>query len=892
MYYLENLLRMKKTLALITFLGMISLDVSAQFGPGGGGGFGGFGGGGTDRKKQASIPGTADESGPRGSGKISGFVLDSAATKAVEFASVALINKATGKVVDGATVDDKGKFALNRVANGTYKLTISFMGFRNKTIDDIKIDKTNLVVDLGIVKMSSDVKQLDEVTVTSQRALIEDKVDRLVYNVEKDISNSGTTASEVLRKVPMVTVDLDGNVSVRGSSSVRVLINGKPSAIMASNVADALKQIPADMIKSVEVITSPSAKYDAEGSAGILNIITKKNTLQGITGNTNLSFGTVSSNVGAGLNIKSKKWGLSTQLGYHFIYNDSEGFSTQTSKLVSQNQNSVFTGSNNGGFGRGSITFDYEFNPKTTLTLGLTNGRRGFNNKRDEDFTTTLNGNALPSTSRFIDIRNQGMTWDMNVDLTKKLKKQDEEISFLALYSLSDGDNSNNFNVLTGRGGSLVQSVLNPSLTKNTETTFQIDYQNPITKTQMFEIGVKTILRNAKSDFQFLSRRNDNEDYVSDPLRSNNFTYNQDVAAGYATYTYNRKKWTVKGGVRYEHTFVDADYVTLKNVFSTNYGQFIPSVSVSKTIKGGATLKWAYNQRLQRPQIAFLNPNVNSADPRSLSFGNPKLDAEISHNIEMSLNKFFGANLLNLSMFGRLTNDEIKSVQGTVDDIVNSPTIDASLREALRPFVGRQVIYTTYQNVATTRTLGMNIFTSLRPTNKLMFNVSFNPMYMILENPSINARQDGIQWSAFTMAQAQFGKGWSGQFFGFFNSQRLQLQGREGAFQMYSFSVNKEFTNKKGSIGLGIDNPFARGFERITTAETPQFSTVNSAIILNRGFRINFRYQFGKMSFGDMGGKRKKSVNNDDLKQEDSGQGGGQGGGGAMPSGGRGRGGR
>ncbi len=241
----------------------------------------------------------ASDRSPVGSATIRGTVVDSTqTTKAVEFASVALYSPASDKPVIGGTADEKGQFILPNVAPGTYKLMITFVGFGNKVMDNIVLTKGQNL-DLGKVKLGSSVKTLAEVTVTAQAAVIEEKVDRLVYNADKDISAKGGDATDILRKVPLLSVDLDGNVSLRGNSNIRVLINNKPSTIVASSVSDALKQIPADQIKTVEVITSPSAKYDAEGTGGVINIITKKNSLQGLNLNVDAGVG----NRGANLSL-------------------------------------------------------------------------------------------------------------------------------------------------------------------------------------------------------------------------------------------------------------------------------------------------------------------------------------------------------------------------------------------------------------------------------------------------------------------------------------------------------------------------------------------------------------------------------------------------------------
>ncbi|MCE6992816.1 carboxypeptidase-like regulatory domain-containing protein, partial [Dyadobacter sp. CY323] len=249
---------MKRSLqsAILIVMTVIASASYAQFPGGGGGGGGSRGGGGFggdqrggDRQRQTVIPGTAEDT-PKGTGKIKGILIDSVSKKPVEFAALALVDVKSNNPIDGTTTDEKGEFSMTKVASGNFKILISFIGYKTKTIADVKIDRRT-ELDLGSISLAPDVVQLNEVEVVGMAQLIEEKVDRLVYNAEKDITSKGGDASDVMKKVPMLTVDLDGNVSLRGSSNVRVLINNKPSTIIATSVADALRQIPADMIKSV-----------------------------------------------------------------------------------------------------------------------------------------------------------------------------------------------------------------------------------------------------------------------------------------------------------------------------------------------------------------------------------------------------------------------------------------------------------------------------------------------------------------------------------------------------------------------------------------------------------------------------------------------------------------
>src|SRR6267142_1002018 len=246
----------------------------------------------------------------KGNGHVFGVVKDSVTQHVVEFANIAINDPTTNKPVDGTMADEHGQFSIAKVAAGTYNVVISFIGMETKTIPGIKISEKNTDIDLGTINIGPVAKLLKEVVVEGQRTLIEEKVDRTVYNAENDQTAKGGDATDVLKRVPMLSVDMDGNVSLRGSQNIRVLINNKPSTITASSVADALKQIPADQIKTVEVITSPSAKYDAEGAAGIINIITKKNTLQGLTLNIDGASGFRGSNLGLNGGYRKGKMGF------------------------------------------------------------------------------------------------------------------------------------------------------------------------------------------------------------------------------------------------------------------------------------------------------------------------------------------------------------------------------------------------------------------------------------------------------------------------------------------------------------------------------------------------------------------------------------------------------
>jgi outer membrane receptor for ferrienterochelin and colicin len=435
----------------------------------------------------------------QGNSRISGIVLDSAAAKGVEFASIALFNAADNKAVDGTTADESGKFAIVKVAPGSYKLMISFIGYKDKAVN-VKVEKDK-DVELGSIQLASSVQNLQEVTITGEKSMVEEKVDRLVFNAEKDITSKGGDASDLLRKVPMLSVDLDGNVSLRGSSNIKVLINNKPSTIIASNVADALKQIPADMIKSVEVITSPSAKYDAEGSGGIINIITKKNNLQGLTLNIDSGVGNRGSNLGLNGSYRKGKMGFTLGGFGRAFYNKATSLLDQTTYSGGNSflTNQSSTAKDRGLFGQYSLGWDYDLGKNQALSAGLRYGTRNFIQNQDLTINQYENSTLNNSSLRKVDRKDLSGTVDFNIDYIRTFKPQ-QEWSISTLYSRTGLTNNFDTDILN-ESGAVDSKLKNENKNENSEMTLQTDYQTPLGKNQMLEFGAKGIFRTVNSDF-------------------------------------------------------------------------------------------------------------------------------------------------------------------------------------------------------------------------------------------------------------------------------------------------------------------------------------------------------------------------------------------------------
>ena len=427
----------------------------------------------------------------------------------------------------------------------------------------------------------------------------------------------------------MLSVDLVGNVSLQGSTNVRVLINNKPSSILAGNLADALKQIPADQIKTVEVITSPSARYDAEGTGGIINIITRKNTLQGAHLDINGGLGNRTSTLGLNGSFRQGKLGINLNGNGRAIYNKA---STDLEQSTTVNGTTVRTSQqasafDKGIFGQYALGLDYDLAKNQSLTGGVRFGIQNFN--RIQNLNTTLFTNEVGGTPSLRDVNSKNLSnsIDVNVDyLHTYPQAQDRsprEWSISTQYSQNNLTNNFDADLLTN-AGVLTARQRNINFNTNKEFTIQTDYLTPISQRQSVEFGVKSIIREVASTYQYQLAA-PNADYVTDTQRpAGSLNYDQTISAGYLSYTYNSlSKISIKAGARYEYTTIQASTAENASIAIPNYGKLVPSLNISKKIGESTTVKFAYNRRIQRPGIQQLNPNFNASNPQNITIGNP-----------------------------------------------------------------------------------------------------------------------------------------------------------------------------------------------------------------------------------------------------------------------------
>ena len=807
-------------------------------------------------------------------GKIAGTVIDSVTKKPVQYASVA-IYYSTGKTpLNGMLTDADGGFKIYNIHPGSYRVTITFVGgYKTKTINPVVTSGSKPDANLGSIKIRPDNGDLGEVQITANAPLVESHIDKIVYNAEKDITNVGGNASDVLQKVPLVAVDINGNVSLRGDANVKVLINGKPSGAMSASLSDVLKTIPADQIKSIEVITSPSAKYDAEGSAGIINIITKQKNVSGVSGSVSGGIGTRQNNGNFNLNYNKNRLSISANIGGNLTWPQTSitKFNQSITSDTSHNSLQSTRSSTIKRYGTiSSLTAGYDINSYNSITSTFRYNRGGFNQTGP---STTSSSSSIHGTTVDTSFASQyqnntiqhnlfyGFDWSM--DYTHKFHKEGEELDLSAQWSHS-AVNTDYTNTYSGESPYANQRGLNDGT--NNEYTFQLDYTLPISKILKFEAGGKTTIRRLNSNFDTFG--GDDLD-VLDPANSDLYDYNQNVYAGYSVFTLTLpKNYTIMAGGRFENTTINGEAISTEPNLppvDQNYNIFIPSLTIQKQFGTSQTLKLSYSKRITRPSLTYLNPFVNMSNPQSETEGNPNLSPEISQTVELNYNTFIKSSVINVSVY-------YKHINGLIESILTPTTVNDSTRGTL----------STYQNIGSNNSWGSSFFGSINPIKILTIRGSINaytynpdPTGTFVQDHSANGTY--VQYNAFAMAEVDL-KTIVGQVFAIENSPRRTIQGTNPSFSLLGFGVRKQFDNKKASIGINVLQPFNKYKYFDQNISSPGLTQTSSTAFPFRSVGLTFSYSFGKLTFSN---PKQKSNNPDDEKQDDQGMGSTPAGGGA-----------
>lgn len=782
--------------------------------------------------------------------EITGIVMDSSSYRPLEYATISLFAAGTTKPLNGTTSDSAGHFILTDLSPGTFSVKVEFIGYKVFILDDVLIAQKHETIDLKNILLIKKQETLESVTVTTQGKLIDTRIDKLIFNAEKDLTSQTGVATDVLKKVPQVSVDVDGNVELAGSSSIRFLINGKPSTMFGNNISDVLQSIPASQIKSIEVITNPGAKYDAEGLGGIINIILKKSTAQGINGNAALTAGTIMQNGSFNFNARKGKLGVNafisgnarlTTTTPNSLQRISTDTSTKINALLQQDGNSEF---NRHGYQTG-IGFDYTYKEKNSIagSLNYNNfGTKSHGYIDQSEITQNDLGNLLSEINSVNHTNNTFKDHSIDADLNYKrtFKKEDQELDIDMNSSFGHNLRTADNLQLVQPQDSLIYGTISNNPGKENESEIAVDYVQPFAKNVTLGVGGKFNSYNISSTSGVSVWQPVYEDYVYDSSLSNYLNYHQKVYAFYSELSLPVGKiLDAKIGGRYERTQINSFYSNAQEDVDNGYNTFVPSLFILKKIGDKQTLHFSYSKRIERPDYGDLNPFINTSDPKNVTAGNPYLKPETGDRYELAYNHDLGkSGSFMLTLFYRENQNDIQPF------IVYYSTLRVG------DTVYTNVAVTTRENIGIEKNIGTNVFGDLHLNSKLNIrgNVFFFYRHTINQvDKGYNSNSTNYRFNI--NASYQFTKTLAAEFFGNFNSVRHEAQGRYPSFTSYNIAVRKQLWNKKASIALTANNIFSEYVTQQTYLFGPGFVTSSIRKIPFRSAGINFTWKFGKLEF-------------------------------------------
>jgi len=807
-------------------------------------------------------------------GKISGRIIDSVTSQNIDYATVSVFIAGKDNPLTGTTSDSKGLFKIESLAPGTYTLVIDFIGYNKKTILNVPVTAAMPAYTVGVVFLGKSAAVLKGVTVTTQQRLIENRIDKLVFNAEKDLTSTGGVATDVLKKVPQVTVDIDGNVELAGSSSIQFLINGKPSTAFGSSIADVLQSIPSSQIKSIEVVTNPGAKYDAQGLGGIINIILKNDNTKGINGNMSLTAGTRMENGSLNFNMRNGNFGINAfASGNARLSSRSYTTSNRTSYDSINNANVLLHQDGSSQFVRhgveSGVGFDWTIKKKNNISGSINYdnfGGSGSGMVNQLQTSTDAAGELLSSIASLNSTYNSFLyhNVDANLNYKRTFDKEDQELTFSANSSFGGSRNIANNNQLLQPNDSLYYGINSINPGKENETELTLDYVQPLSNSVKLGVGSKFHSRDITSSSDVLSYQPGSKLFMQDDFLSNSLTYHEKIYAGYAELSFPVSTWfDAKIGGRYERTEIGSYYSNAQQQAATpGYNTFVPSIFFMKKLPNNQTLKLSYSKRINRPDYRDLNPFINTSDPKNISQGNPYLLPEIGNRYELSYNRDLGSSgSFMVSAFYRISGHDIQPY------IVYYPSLTVG------DTTYKNVAVSTSQNIGTENNMGITLFGDVHFTTKLDVRTNLFAFY----RHTINALNPGLNANSYNYrfnmnASYQFTPTLAAEFFGNFNSARHEVQGRYPSFTSYSFAIRKQFWNKKGSLALTGNNIFSEYINQRTDVSGPGFVVSSIRKVPFRSIGINFTWKFGKLEF-----KKDKDENGDSAPAPAPAEGGGGG---------------
>ena len=802
---------------------------------------------------------------------ISGQVIDSLSNEPLAFATIGIsLTQTATQFISAAATDDDGKFVVQLRAPGNYLLTVQSVGYTTLT-KPLEVTETNKTMNLGKILVQENVQALGEVTVTAQRPLVKVEIDKLIYNMEEDPDAKVNNTLEMLRKVPMITVDGEDKIQLKGASNFKIFLNGRPSNMLSGqNISDVLKSMPANTIKNIEVITDPGAKYDAEGIGGIINIITTRNVFQGYQGSVGANAGTFGGFGGnTYLTAKIGKFGITGNYSYN---NNRRPWGRDES--VSENlinpqyhlEKNEGKSKNRGTYMYGNLEASIEFDTLRLLSFGvnLYNGQSKstseraiemFNNTGVQEYSYKTDGNG----------KSQYGSTGLSLDYQRSTRKKSELITFSYRFSHSP-NGSESFTYARDITGEMPLYIrLNQWYDNNARTaehTGQIDYTTPITPKHTIETGLKYILRLNLSNVSHYEL-DANKNWVELPSSINSanrdFEHISNIYAGYVGYAFKSAKYGFRTGLRAEGTQQEVKFrLDESKNFDVDYFNMVPSATVSYQLKPSQQLRLGYSLRIYRPSIWYLNPYVNDVDPYNISYGNPNLKPEKSNSFNLNYSFFSQKYTLNASVNYSYVNNSIERY---------------SFIDPAKP----EVRQSTYDNIGSRKQATAFLTAGWTPNTKLRFNLNGGLYYVDMHSPELGISRSGVFGMSYFNAQLTLPKDFRINAMVQYQGRFIMLQSQQSEIFFTNMALNKDFLKKKMTVSLSCNSPISKDLIIKSKTTTEFFETNAKYYNPMREVRLSVSYRFGTMKEAIK--KVQRGISNDDVKGGSDG-GGSTGGGG------------
>jgi outer membrane receptor protein involved in Fe transport len=785
-------------------------------------------------RAQATSESSPDRSAPRTIGEINGMILGADTDEPLPTATVAVWSLPDSSLVTGTAAGLDGRFAIARLPSGRYYLQVSFVGYAPFSSEPFLISPDSPSVDLSEIRLKTDSAQLEGIEVVAEREAVAFEIDRTVYNTRDNLAAAGGNATDLLQNIPSVEVDVDGNVSLRGNQNVGILINGKPAPARGDFLTTFLQQISADMIERVEVIPNPSAKFDPEGMAGMINIVLKKDAELGTSGGVTVGGATSGDyNVSGNLNFQRGKLTVFSNYGFRNDDRNSSGFNFRENRFLDPltflQQDSE--GDRNGMSNLGSVSADYALTERSTLSASalLSNSVNS-----EESINLYEELGSLRSLNDRYDRLSQGDGNRTNVDLSTSFRRIVEASSdeLTAEFRFNRSMNSDDdlfrerqLGLLDPASLGVRSEEINRLDRTESEWTAQVDYIRPIRGLRL-ETGYKA--EGELMDNAFNAELLDplNGVFVADLNRNNAFLFDQVIQAGYGILSGKAGSFEAQAGVRVERVNTSFDLDTTGETFDNAYSSLFPSAFLAYRPSMTSQVKVSYSKRVNRPRTSMLNPFTSYSDPQNLFVGNPYLLPEYTHALETSYQRFSRTGSLSITPYFRRT----------VDKMERYKTVEPNGTSTL-----------TWRNFDRSDSYGAEIVGSLRLGSKLSGFASFNAYRVVTDGSNVDGdlSADALSWSSRANLSYKVRDGLDIQAFYFYRAPTDVAQGRISSFSVANFSVRQKLMNDKASLSLRVSDPLDRmGFR--FEVDNNDFYQLGTRKWESRQASLTFTYNFGQ----------------------------------------------